>query len=114
MIVVVALCGVSWVDPIYVTAAVGTIGLSVVVITGFCGQLSIASYAIAGVGALCGARALSDLGLPLLVAVCFGALAAGLAGVVIGAPSLRTRVVTFAIISLGLATASEHVVFNAL
>jgi ABC-type branched-subunit amino acid transport system ATPase component/branched-subunit amino acid ABC-type transport system permease component len=113
-IVVVALCGISWVDPIYVTAAVGTIGLSVVVITGFCGQLSIAAYAIAGVGALCGARALSDLGLPFLVAILLGGLAAGVVGVIMGLPSLRTRGVTFAIITLGLGTAIENVVFNSL
>jgi sulfate-transporting ATPase len=114
IVLLLSVCSIGWVDPIYLMAAVGTIGLSVVVITGFCGQLSIASYAIGGVGALCGARALSNLGLPLVVALGLGGLAAGIVGLIIGAPSLRTRGVTFAIISLGLGTAIENVVFNSL
>lgn len=94
---------VDWATAITTTLALAILCLSVVVITGYAGQLSLAQAAIAGIGALFAAKA--DSHLPFVVALLIGALAAAVAGALVGIPALRTRGVTLAIATLGLATA---------
>jgi ABC-type branched-subunit amino acid transport system permease subunit len=53
---------------------------SVVIATGYVGQLSLAQYAVAGLGALVASRAASDLGLPFLVGLVVGIGAGIVAG----------------------------------
>jgi ABC-type branched-subunit amino acid transport system ATPase component/ABC-type branched-subunit amino acid transport system permease subunit len=92
------------------TMGFAIICLSVVVITGYAGQLSLAQAVIAGVGALVAAKCADDLGFEGALLV--GTLGAACCGVVLGIPALRTRGVTLAIATLGLGGAIVAVVFN--
>jgi ABC-type branched-subunit amino acid transport system ATPase component/ABC-type branched-subunit amino acid transport system permease subunit len=94
-----------------VQITVAIILLSVVVVTGFAGQLSLAQYALAGVGAFVAGRLSAAQGWPFILCLVAGVLGAAAAGAVVGAPALRTRGVNLAIITLGLAVAVQDLVF---
>jgi branched-chain amino acid transport system permease protein len=70
-----------------VTYAIATIGL--VVVLGYCGQISIAQAAFFGIGAYAVAIATVDHGLNFFVALALGAIVAGVWGLVLGIASLR-------------------------
>jgi sulfate-transporting ATPase len=82
----------------------GIVCLSLVVVTGYGGQLSLAQYALAGVGALIAARSNQVWGLPFPLAVLFGAVATVPIGIIVALPAIRARGVSLAVATLGLAT----------
>jgi branched-chain amino acid transport system permease protein len=87
--------------------------LSVVVITGWTGQTSLAQVTFMGVGAFVLARLMAPgVGLPLYLAAPVAVLAAALVSVVIGLPALRLRGVYLAIVTLGFAQVMQDAVFN--
>jgi ABC-type branched-subunit amino acid transport system ATPase component/ABC-type branched-subunit amino acid transport system permease subunit len=104
--------GPDYATPLITTLAIAIICLSVVVITGYAGQLSLAQAVLAGIGALVAARLSSDGGLPFPAVLLLGALAAAVCGGIVGLPALRTRGVTLAIATLGLGGALVAVVLN--
>ncbi len=100
----------SWNDALTSTFAVGLIVLSLVVVTGYCGQLSLAQFALAGMGTWIAARSMVNYDIPLELAVPLGVLGAVPIGLIVGLPALRTRGVNLAIVTLGLALALEGLV----
>ncbi|MCW2607394.1 MAG: transporter related protein [Frankiales bacterium] len=94
------------------TAAVGLVALSVVVVTGYAGQVSLAQYALAGVGAFISSRLADAAGFPFLLALLCAVLGAVPLGLVFALPALRTRGVNLAIATLGLAVAVQALVLN--
>ena len=97
----------GWADALSTTAAVGVILLSLVVVTGYTGQLSLAQFALAGVGAWIAARLVADYSVPFELAALAGIAGAIPVGVVVGLPALRTRGVNLAVATLGLALLVE-------
>jgi ABC-type branched-subunit amino acid transport system ATPase component/branched-subunit amino acid ABC-type transport system permease component len=95
-----------------VTFMVSIILLSLVVLTGYAGQLSLAQYAVAGIGGLIAARLAADASFPFLVAAVVGVIGAVLAGVVVAIPALRTRGVNLAVVTLAFGWAMADMVFN--
>ncbi len=79
-------------------------GLSLVVLTGFAGQLSLGQFAFVAVGALVGGRA-HQLGYPEWMAALYAVGAGGLVALVIGLPALRIRGVFLAVVTLAFAVA---------
>ena len=102
---------VTWSSAVYTSLIAGVFILSIVVLTGFAGQLSLAQYAIGGLGALVASRLVAD-GWPAVLAFLAGAVFAIVVGVVFAIPALRTRGVNLAVVTLGLGFAIEQVVFN--
>lgn len=87
--------------------------LSVVVITGWTGQTSLAQVTFMGVGAFVAARLMAPgVGLPLYLAAPVAVLAAAAASVVVGLPALRLRGVYLAVVTLGFAQVMQDAVFN--
>lgn len=95
-----------------VTLALGIILLSLAVLVGYAGQLSLAQYALAGLGALFSARLVAVKGWPFELALLAGVLGATAVGLVFALPALRTRGVNLAVVTLGLGLATQSVVFN--
>ena len=89
-----------------VTAAI--IGLSLVVVTGLSGQISLAQYALAGVGAVAAARTSEQLGWPFIVCLAVGVLAAALGGAIFAVPALRARGPALAVVTIGLGLAVQQ------
>ena len=102
----------SWLEATVTTLTVAIVVLSFVVVTGFAGQLSLAQFALAGMGAWAAARATVNYHVPFPVAVIIGVATAIPIGVVVGLPALRSRGVNLAVATLGLALVIEELVFN--
>ena len=77
---------------------VACVALSVVVITGYVGQISLAQSAFAGIAAFEISHIGHGLGLGFPFALILGALCAVVVGVVIGLPAVRVRGVNLAIV----------------
>ncbi len=112
----------NWVNSVTTTMVVATICLSLVVVTGYTGQLSLAQYALAGIGRVrrvarrVGRRAAGDRSASGTSAsrsrCCSGSSVAIPVGLLVGLPALRTRGVNLAIATLGLALLIERVVLG--
>jgi ABC-type branched-subunit amino acid transport system ATPase component/branched-subunit amino acid ABC-type transport system permease component len=86
--------------------------LSLVVVTGYAGQISLAQMGIAGIGALMSAWLYSSHHLPFLLAALLGIVAVVPVVTVIAAVGARTRGAALAIVTLGLAFSLEAVFFT--
>jgi sulfate-transporting ATPase len=97
----------SWAQAIGLTAAVGFVTLSVVIVTGYTGQLSLAQFGLAGIGAWIAARLVATFDVPFELAMLAGIAGAVPVGILVGLPALRTRGVNLAVATLGLALLLE-------
>jgi sulfate-transporting ATPase len=88
------------------------VALSLVVLTGYVGQISLAQMTFAGLGAYFCSRFADDLGIPFPFSIIVAGLATGIGGVILGLPALRVRGVNLAVITLGAAVAVDSLVFN--
>jgi ABC-type branched-subunit amino acid transport system ATPase component/branched-subunit amino acid ABC-type transport system permease component len=101
-----------WASAFGVTFTVAVMLLSVVVITGYAGQLSLAQYALGGVGALVAARLVAAAHVPFELAIIGGIVGALVVGLLFALPALRTRGMNLAIVTLGLGYTLQAMVFN--
>jgi branched-chain amino acid transport system permease protein len=88
------------------------IGLSLLVLTGWAGQISLGQFAFAGIGGYVATLLAAKLGLFILVALPIGGIAGALAAMVVGIPALRLRGLNLAITTLALAFATSAVLLN--
>jgi sulfate-transporting ATPase len=112
-VVLVLLFGVmdeAWAAATYTSLATAVMVLSIVVITGYAGQISLAQWALAGVGALIAGRFV-HAGLAIELAIPLGVLLTIPVGLVFALPALRTRGVNLAVVTLGLGFLVSEVVF---
>jgi len=100
----------DWALALITTVSLAIICISVVVITGYAGQLSLAQAVIAGIGALVAARLAGHT--PFLVSLLIGAGVGMCAGLLVGLPALRTRGVTLGVATLGLGSGLVAVVLT--
>ncbi|MFF5140007.1 ATP-binding cassette domain-containing protein [Streptomyces sp. NPDC013157] len=101
-----------WADAITSTFVLSLIILSIIVVTGYAGQVSLAAYALAGTGAFIAGHAAADWGWPFELALLAGVLGTVPIGLLFALPAVRTRGVNLAIITLGLGTTLEAMVFQ--
>ena len=85
--------------------------LSITLITGMGGQLSLCQATLAGVGAFTAAQLANHLGLSLLLGGLVGALAAGAVAVVLAVASLRLRGLGLALMTIAAALFFDNAVF---
>ena len=102
----------KWIDAITVSLGVAIVLLSIVVLTGYAGQLSLAQYSIAGFGAYVAGRLVAVFDIPFLLGLLAGVAAAVPLGVIFGLPAVRTRGINLAIVTLGLGTTIELMLFK--
>ncbi|MBW8800290.1 MAG: ATP-binding cassette domain-containing protein [Streptomyces sp.] len=111
-LVLVSVSTPLWADAITSTLVLSLILLSVIVVTGYAGQVSLAAYALAGTGAFIAGHAAADWGWPFELALLAGVLGTVPIGLLFALPAVRTRGVNLAIITLGLGTTLEAMVFQ--
>jgi ABC-type branched-subunit amino acid transport system permease subunit len=90
----------------------GVIILSLVVIVGWVGQISLCQVGFTGVGAYATVRIANHLSIGFPFSIVLGALVAVPIGVLVGLPALRVRGVNLAVVTLGAGIALERMVFN--
>jgi sulfate-transporting ATPase len=101
----------DWADAFVMTFVTGILLLSVVLISGYTGQLSLAQLALGGFGAWVAAR-LAENGMVFELALLIGVAATTVVGLVIALPALRTRGVTLAVVTLALAQVLKSLIFD--
>jgi ABC-type branched-subunit amino acid transport system ATPase component/branched-subunit amino acid ABC-type transport system permease component len=92
-------------------AAFATIGLSVTLVTGLGGQLSLGQFALAGVGAVA-AHVVTDHGAPFLIGLAAAAIAAAAVSLIVAIPAVRIRGLMLAVVTLGFALAGADWLFQ--
>jgi ABC-type branched-subunit amino acid transport system ATPase component/ABC-type branched-subunit amino acid transport system permease subunit len=102
----------KWIDAMTVSMGVGIVLLSIVVLTGYAGQLSLGQYAMAGFGAYVSGRLVAVFHIPFLLGMLAGVVAAIPLGILFGLPAVRTRGINLAIVTLGLGTTMELMLFR--
>ena len=92
------------------SAIYALVALSLVVLSGWTGQVSLCQGAFLGIGVYIGQKLLAH-GVPVLVAVVLVALVGAAVSLLLGVPSLRLRGVYLTIVTLAFAAACEKYVF---
>src|SRR5258706_12150002 len=86
--------------------------LSLVLLTGYVGQVSLCQATFAGVGAYAAGMTAVTFHVDYTIAIAVGVLAAFTLGVVVGLPALRLYGITLAIVTLGIALVFDRYVFQ--
>jgi branched-subunit amino acid ABC-type transport system permease component len=112
-----AVCLLVFGSPTYQSAATASLGfavlvLSLVVITGYMGQISLAQMTFAGLAGLFLTKLAGNLGVPFPLSLLLAALLAIPIGVLVGLPALRVRGINLAVVTFALAFAVSEVVFG--
>jgi sulfate-transporting ATPase len=102
----------SWSNAVIASLLFATICVSVIITTGYAGQLSLAQFAFAGFAGLVATRLSATQGWPFLGCALLGIAAAVPVGFIVGLPAVRTRGINLAIITFGLAFAMQSVIFD--
>ena len=82
------------------------VGISIVMLTGWAGQLSLGQVAFVGVGAM-GTAALASRGVPYGAAMAYTTIAGIALATIVGAPALRLRGLLLTVTTLGFAVAAS-------
>jgi ABC-type branched-subunit amino acid transport system permease subunit len=105
--------GASNVRSAVIVSAIGSItAMSVVVSTGYVGQISLATAAFAGVSAFSLVKLTAGWGIPFPIAPLLAATASALMGLLFAVPALRVRGLTLAMATLAAALAVEQLLFR--
>ncbi|MBW6437282.1 ABC transporter permease [Actinoplanes hulinensis] len=101
----------SWRFGVVTSIIMALIALSLVVLTGYLGQISLASMAFAGTGGFVLSRATMAWNVPFPLSVLLSAGVATLVGVLVGLPALRVRGAQLAVVTLAGAVAVQQAAF---
>ncbi len=88
------------------------VALSVVLLTGYVGQVSLAQMSLAGIGGFMLGHISHGWGLGFPFSLIIAGLCAVPIGLVIGLPALRLRGVSLAVVTLGFAAAMDAMIFS--
>ncbi len=97
---------------LYTSFITAVVTLSLVVVTGYTGQISLAQLTFAGVSAYILSTFASSWGIPFPIAPLLAALVAAVMGVVIGIPALRVRGLMLGVVTLTFAAGVEAIWFD--
>ncbi|HEU5447892.1 MAG TPA: branched-chain amino acid ABC transporter permease, partial [Acidimicrobiia bacterium] len=95
-----------------VTLVYGIVAVSLVVLTGWAGQISLGQFAIAGLGATVTGDLVSKTGADLLFSLLAGSAAGMLVALLIGLPALRVRGLFLGVTTLAFAVPLSTFVLN--
>ena len=114
---IVGIAALALVSPTYQTALSisfisAIVALSLVVLTGYVGQISLVQMGFAGLGAFASAKLATDLHIGFPLTVLISAAVVVPVGVLIGLPALRVRGVNLAVVTLGAGVALSDGIFR--
>lgn len=89
-----------------------TIAMSMVLLSGWAGQVSLGQMAFVGIGGAVSAWAIIDRGYDPTLAMVLAGGAGAMLAVIIGIPALRLRGLHLAVVTLGLAVAASSALFS--
>ncbi|MCR5978306.1 ABC transporter permease [Gordonia jinghuaiqii] len=112
VVVAILLTSGSWRFGVVTSVILSLIALSLVLLTGYLGQISLASMAFAGAAGFALSKLTADWDVPFPFSMLFAALIATALGVLVGVPALRIRGAQLAVVTLAAALAIQSFVFN--
>ncbi|MEA2614541.1 MAG: hypothetical protein QOE72_324 [Chloroflexota bacterium] len=107
-----ALATPSQLDQASIWLVYGLVAISLVVLTGWGGTVSLGQMGIVGVGALVAGNLISRWNVDLFLALTGGAIAGGLVALLVGLPALRVRGLFLAVTTLAFAVAVDSFFLN--
>ena len=111
-VLALALTDGAWRSGVIGSFIAAVIALSLVVVTGYAGQVSLAQLTLAGVGGFALSGVTQSWGVPFPLAPLLAASITTVVGVIVGLPALRLRGMTLGVVTLALAYAIEAVWFR--
>lgn len=99
-----------WLNTFSTVACLTLVSGTVALLYGQLGMVSLAQFALSGVGGWFCLRLIHGLGLPFEAALVLGAVVAGVFGLIVGLPALRMRGLYLALLTLMVAAAFQVVV----
>ncbi|WP_433189984.1 ABC transporter permease subunit [Actinoallomurus sp. CA-150999] len=103
--------GNGWSISVANAAIAALVSLAIVIVTGYAGQISLATYAFMGIGAMVGAHAVASWGLGYPMTIVLGTLGGGLAGLLLGLPAIRVRGIDLTVTTLVFSIVIANTVF---
>ncbi|MFA5787642.1 MAG: hypothetical protein WDA71_11805, partial [Actinomycetota bacterium] len=91
---------------------VSVVAVSMTVLTGWAGQMSVGQWALAGIGGVFGSKLVTGLGWPFWVSLVVAAMMGGLIAFILGLPALRLEGVALAVVTLGFAVTAASWLFG--
>ncbi len=101
----------SWVFVVTAGLGLSLVFLSITMITGAAGQVSLCQATFAGVGAFTAGQLATNFGVPVVLAAIAGAVVAAGAGLVAALPALRLRGLALSLSTLTLALLADAIAF---
>jgi ABC-type branched-subunit amino acid transport system ATPase component/branched-subunit amino acid ABC-type transport system permease component len=101
----------GWSISVANAAIAALVSLSIVIVTGYAGQISLATYAFMGIGALVGAHAVGSWGLGYPMTIVLGTVGGGVAGLLMGLPAIRVRGIDLTVATLVFSIVIANTVF---
>ena len=101
----------SWVFVVTAGLGMSLVFLSITMITGAAGQVSLCQATFAGVGAFTAGQLATNYGVPVMVAALAGALVAAGTGLVAALPALRLRGLALSLSTLTIALLADAIAF---
>jgi sulfate-transporting ATPase len=111
LLVLIWALNLDYANAMITTMATAIVLLSVVVVTGYAGQISLCQFALAGLGTFVAGRLVAALHVSLMLSIPVAVVAALVAGLVIGIPALRCRGASLAVVTLGFAVVLQEAIF---
>ena len=102
----------AWDDALTITFATAILVLSIVVVSGYGGQLSLCQLALGGFGCWVAARLATGPGFTFVLAMLAGVAATVALGLVLAVPAMRTRGVNLGVATLAVAMVLSAVIFT--
>ncbi|HUE59879.1 MAG TPA: ATP-binding cassette domain-containing protein, partial [Acidimicrobiales bacterium] len=99
-------------DQLSIGIVFGLAALSLVVLSGWAGTISLGQFGLIGVGAVAAGDLIMHSNLDLFLSMAAAAVAAALAAVILGLPALRVRGLYLAVTTLAFAVAANDFFFN--
>lgn len=95
-----------------ITLIYAIVGMSLLILSGWAGQISLGQFAFAAVGGFVAAVLSADVGVPMILSLIVAAIAGAIVAVVVGIPALKMRGLNLAITTLAVALTTTAVVLN--
>ncbi len=102
----------NWTFTLTQGLAFSVVFLSIVLLTGMSGQISLCQATFAGIGAFTCAQLATHFGLSVLVGIAVGGVVAALVGVVVALPALRLGGLALALATLAFGLLADNVAFQ--
>ena len=99
-------------DQVSIGLVFGLAALSLVVLSGWAGTISLGQFALIGVGSVVAGDLIMHFNLDLFISMAVASAAAAIAAVVLGLPALRVRGLYLAVTTLAFAVAANDFFFN--